>query len=634
MLCTPCVQKSMEEHIREKTEPRCCAGVCNYQLSKYDVSCLPLKPDMLTSLLALVITKQRPQCPRCLFYIEFQTMETYEQHVKFCNPNDMIPCEYCHCLYEIYQLDEHTAYCRNIPVHERRQAFIDFIASKLKYPFTPVQVRYYIELQRQKRRTIDPHEIVDALALVERGNYWRARAQEDVTYRAQLEEYERQLGSNVKRNEELRRRYEELMADEAFKAQNCRLCPHCKRVVQHMGGCSSMVCGRNYHGGDQQSGCGKSFTWDDTKPYIPSIDTAPDKIKNSLPRPENKHRIVHKGIRLQTVTSITAFITAKPTIVIPVNSTTTMVTSNSTKTPTASLSISVLTTTSTIRAVPTGTLAATTNSLSITSPIATTVSITDETATTILTASITDAIISMTTTEPLTTIMTFITTMSTSATTTHSTTSLPSKPGDGICATATWERVGQVVAGGNGAGSNLNQLNHPAAIVVDENQTIYISDNVNNRIIKWNVGDLSGVVVAGGSGRGDAPDQLHGPRGFVFSKNGTHYISDAENSRVQRWFRGASTGDTIIRSISAYGIALDDEESLYISDREKGEVIKLLINETVGEVIISKLNHPYLIYLDRNRSLNITDRDNHRLIKLKYGETQSSIVAGGPGGGS
>ncbi|CAF5007975.1 unnamed protein product, partial [Rotaria sp. Silwood1] len=201
--------------------------------------------------------------------------------------------------------------------------------------------------------------------------------------------------------EELRRRYEELMADVAFKAQNCRLCPHCKRVVQHMGGCSSMVCGRNYHGGDQQSGCGKSFTWDDTKPYIPSIDTAPDKIKNSLPRPENKHRIVHKGIR----------------------------------------------------AVPTGTLAATTNSLSITSPIATTVSITDETATTILTASITDAIISMTTTEPLTTIMTFITTMSTSATTTHSTTSLPSKPGDGICATATWERVGQVVAGGNGAGS-------------------------------------------------------------------------------------------------------------------------------------------------------------------------------------
>ncbi|CAF3774055.1 unnamed protein product [Rotaria sp. Silwood1] len=346
MLCTPCVQKSMEEHIREKTEPRCCAGVCNYQLSKYDVSCLPLKPDMLTSLLALVITKQRPQCPRCLFYIEFQTMETYEQHVKFCNPNDMIPCEYCHCLYEIYQLDEHTAYCRNIPVHERRQAFIDFIASKLKYPFTPVQVRYYIELQRQKRRTIDPHEIVDALALVarnpnqrfrvvcnacrnefcsicnqqyhyrtncqqvaqitqqwfvwcntERGNYWRARAQEDVTYRAQLEEYERQLGSNVKRNEELRRRYEELMADEAFKAQNCRLCPRCKRIVEHMGGCSSMVCGRNYHGGDQQSGCGKSFTWDDTKPYIPSIDTAPDKIKNSLPRPENKHRIVHKGIR-------------------------------------------------------------------------------------------------------------------------------------------------------------------------------------------------------------------------------------------------------------------------------------------------------------------------------------------------
>ncbi|CAF4102858.1 unnamed protein product [Rotaria sordida] len=224
-------------------------------------------------------------------------MAAFQQHVTSCDPDNMAPCEYCQCLYKFYQLDEHSRYCRNISEQQRQQAFLDFILPKLKYPFTPVQVRFYIEQQRQNRRVLDPHEIVDTLAAFERGNYWRVRAQQDATYRGQLDEYERQLAANTQRNEELQRRYNELKADEAFKAQHCRLCPHCKRVTQHMGGCSSMVCGRNYHGGDQQSGCGNNFNWDQAEPYIPITNRALEQIKNDLPRPENKQRVVHTGIR-------------------------------------------------------------------------------------------------------------------------------------------------------------------------------------------------------------------------------------------------------------------------------------------------------------------------------------------------
>ncbi|CAF1456186.1 unnamed protein product [Rotaria sordida] len=255
-------------------------------------------------------------------------MAAFQQHVTSCDPDNMAPCEYCQCLYKFYQLDDHSRYCRNISEQQRQQAFLDFILPKLKYPFTPVQVRFYIEQQRQNRRVLDPHEIVDTLAAfedkfpfeqyhyrttcqqvvqitqrwfvwcnTERGNYWRVRAQQDATYRAQLDEYERQLAANTQRNEELQRRYNELKADEAFKAQNCRLCPHCKRVTQHMGGCSSMVCGRNYHGGDQQSGCGNNFNWDQAEPYIPITNRPLEQIKNDLPRLENKQRVVHTGIR-------------------------------------------------------------------------------------------------------------------------------------------------------------------------------------------------------------------------------------------------------------------------------------------------------------------------------------------------
>ncbi|CAF3863986.1 unnamed protein product [Rotaria sp. Silwood1] len=128
----------------------------------------------------------------------------------------------------------------------------------------------------------------------ERGNYWKIRAQQDASCRAQLDDYEKQQGANAKRNEELRRRYEELKADEELKAKTCRLCPHCKRVVQHMGGCSSMICGQNYHGGDQQSGCGKNFDWDQALPYIPIVNTVQEQMKSAL---ENQQRVVHTGIR-------------------------------------------------------------------------------------------------------------------------------------------------------------------------------------------------------------------------------------------------------------------------------------------------------------------------------------------------
>jgi hypothetical protein len=111
-----------------------------------------------------------------------------------------------------------------------------------------------------------------------------------------LKEYERQQKANWTRNAALRRRYNELMADEKFKATNCRLCPHCDRVVQHMGGCPSMVCGHDYHGGNDQSGCGQNFTWDQAKPYVPAPNRKPEEVMRDLLNPENK-LVVHENIK-------------------------------------------------------------------------------------------------------------------------------------------------------------------------------------------------------------------------------------------------------------------------------------------------------------------------------------------------
>ena len=67
------------------------------------------------------------------------------------------------------------------------------------------------------------------------------------------------------------RRYAELVQDERLKEKTCRRCPHCGRVVEKLSGCDSMVCGRNYHGGDVQMGCGKPFSWSQARPYVADI---------------------------------------------------------------------------------------------------------------------------------------------------------------------------------------------------------------------------------------------------------------------------------------------------------------------------------------------------------------------------
>lgn len=69
-------------------------------------------------------------------------------------------------------------------------------------------------------------------------------------------------------------RFTELLEDEKWKQSNCRTCPKCSRVIEHIGGCDLMCCGDNYHGGSVQKGCGMKFLWSATKPYMSPLQAA------------------------------------------------------------------------------------------------------------------------------------------------------------------------------------------------------------------------------------------------------------------------------------------------------------------------------------------------------------------------
>ena len=95
------------------------------------------------------------------------------------------------------------------------------------------------------------------------------------------------------------------------------------------------------------------------------------------------------------------------------------------------------------------------------------------------------------------------------------------------------DKNGMVVAGGNGKGNQLNQLNCLTYLFVDEEQAVYVSDSNNHRLMKWNKGANQGIVVAGGQGHGSALRQLYHPAGLVVDTSSTIYVVDAWNDRVK-----------------------------------------------------------------------------------------------------
>ncbi len=98
----------------------------------------------------------------------------------------------------------------------------------------------------------------------------------------------------------------------------------------------------------------------------------------------------------------------------------------------------------------------------------------------------------------------------------------------------------QVVDGCNGGGSVANQLSYPLSIYVDDNNDLYVGDVYNSRVQKFPQGSSSatnGITVAGGNGNGSNPNQISNPNGIHVSSNGNIYIAESYgvNRRVSLW---------------------------------------------------------------------------------------------------
>ena len=74
---------------------------------------------------------------------------------------------------------------------------------------------------------------------------------------------------------------------------------------------------------------------------------------------------------------------------------------------------------------------------------------------------------------------------------------------------------------------------------------VVVVDQENHRVLLWRAGEVEGEVVAGGNGRGSRLDQLNYPQGVVVERDGSLLVDDHFNDRVVRWRAGAREGEVV-----------------------------------------------------------------------------------------
>ncbi|CAF1259536.1 unnamed protein product [Adineta steineri] len=249
------------------------------------------------------------------------------------------------------------------------------------------------------------------------------------------------------------------------------------------------------------------------------------------------------------------------------------------------------------------------------------------TGTTMFTASITKtAVVTTSTTK---------TTMSTTLTNSHTTTM-------NVSGFNKWKQNAITVAGGNGHGQKLNQLNHPEGIFIYKNKNIFIADRFNHRIVEWKCDKKEGQIIAGGNGQGGRMNQLNGPADMIVDQqNHSIIIADRDNRRVIQWMN--ENQQNLIENIDCDALAMDKSGFLYVSDWKKDEVRRWKIGEyNEGMVVaggngrgnqLNQLNNPTYIFVDEDQSVYVSDMNNHRMMKWRKDAKEGRIVAGGNGQG-
>jgi sugar lactone lactonase YvrE len=227
---------------------------------------------------------------------------------------------------------------------------------------------------------------------------------------------------------------------------------------------------------------------------------------------------------------------------------------------------------------------------------------------------------------------------------------------------------GTTVAGQSNAstGSTLEYLNYPADLIVDANDSLYIVDSKNHRVVFWANDASSGTLVAGNGKEiffpaqninifigtaGNASNQLSSPIGLAFDRSsGTFYISDTDNNRIMKYSLGVLSG-TLVAGNNGAGTSnnqLYTPQGLYFESATNSllivnfmahNIVRWVLGASSWTLVIGSSNGSFgvtstLLYyhtdvtLDSMGNMYVSDEGNERIQFFLRGQSSGTTVAG------
>ncbi|CAF1287798.1 unnamed protein product [Adineta steineri] len=221
----------------------------------------------------------------------------------------------------------------------------------------------------------------------------------------------------------------------------------------------------------------------------------------------------------------------------------------------------------------------------------------------------------------------------------------------------TWSKTATTIFGSQAgkAGSNLSFLSQPVGMYYDEpNNMLTILDNQNYRLLQFPITNSPSVatVIAGGKGAGCNMNQFKSPDGIGFDSSGQLYVADYDCSQVVRFpsNSASTTSGTLVGNVSQAALISVDSltNDVYVASSTANAIYKF-VNGSGSRVVAAggngkgnasnQLSSPNGVYYDHlyTSSLYVVDSGNNRVLKfplVSTSATNGTVVAGGNGAGS
>ncbi len=167
------------------------------------------------------------------------------------------------------------------------------------------------------------------------------------------------------------------------------------------------------------------------------------------------------------------------------------------------------------------------------------------------------------------------------------------------------------------------QFTWPAAILVDEDEKLYVSDEAKHNVT---VMTRDGEVLSTWGEHGAGPGQLDRPASMAFDADGNIVISDTLNHRLQKFTRDGEhlggfgeQGDGDGQLNMPWGITIDEDDNIFVADWRNDRVQKF---SREGEFLLKigksgsgkgQFDRPSSVAVDAHGDIYVCDWGNDRV---------------------